>query len=63
MGRLATPSLVTQAIAPSIGALLLEYGGNSLMLGVLFAAALTAVLLVLFLVRLSVDRRRPAVSS
>lgn len=63
MGRLATPSLVTQAIAPSIGALLLEHGGSSLMLGVLFAAALTDVLLVLFLVRFSVDYRRPAVSS
>jgi MFS family permease len=63
MGRLATPSLVTQAIAPSIGALLLEHGGSSLMLGVLFAAALTDVLLVLFLVRFSADCRRPAVSS
>lgn len=62
MGRLATPSLIMQAVAPSVGALLLEHGGSSLMLGVLFAAALTAVLLVLFLVRSSINHSRPAVS-
>ncbi len=56
MGRLATPSLIVQAAAPSIGALLLDHGGASAMLGVLFAAALTAVVLVLFLARMSAAR-------
>ncbi|THF55242.1 MFS transporter [Ollibium composti] len=49
MGRLAVPSLIMQALAPSVGALLLDHGGSSTMLGVLFAAALTALLLVLCL--------------
>jgi predicted MFS family arabinose efflux permease len=57
MGRLATPSLITQAVAPSIGALLLDHGGSSAMLGVLFAAALTAVLLVLILRHVQPPRR------
>jgi hypothetical protein len=40
MGRLAPSSLKVQAIAPSLGAILLETGGGTVMLGVLFAAAL-----------------------
>ncbi|QDC00832.1 MFS transporter [Mesorhizobium sp. 8] len=51
MGRLAVPSLIMQAVAPAVGALLLDHGGSSTMLGVLFAAALTALLLVLCLAR------------
>lgn len=39
MGRLAPPSLLAQAAAPTLGAILLETGGNSMMLGVLFSAA------------------------
>lgn len=62
MGRLATPSLVVQAVAPSLGSVLLDHGGASVMLGVLFTAALTAVLLVLLLARFSIGRRRHAVS-
>ncbi|MGN6144858.1 MAG: MFS transporter [Mesorhizobium sp.] len=60
MGRLAVPSLIMQAVAPSVGALLLDHGGSPAMLGVLFAAALTALLLVLCLaqVRTRVGTRR-----
>ncbi|MGE0283945.1 MAG: MFS transporter [Rhizobiaceae bacterium] len=39
MGRLATLPLLIQALAPSIGALLLDGGGSALMLAVLLAAA------------------------
>lgn len=39
MGRLAPPSLMMQALAPTLGAILLEKGGSAAMLGVLFAAA------------------------
>ncbi len=39
MGRLAMPSLMAQAAAPSIGALLLERAGAKGLLGVLAAVA------------------------
>lgn len=57
MGRLATPGLIVQALAPAVGAVLLDHGGSSAMLGVPFAAALAAVALVLFLARFSIGRR------
>lgn len=45
IGRLARPTLIMQALAPFIGALLLERGGSSLVLGVLFAATLLNLVL------------------
>lgn len=39
MGKLATPSLIVQAAAPSIGALLLDMGGGNLVLTTLALAA------------------------
>lgn len=39
MGRLATLPLLIQALAPTIGALLLDWGGSALMLTVLLGAA------------------------
>lgn len=50
MGRLATPSLIAQAAAPSLGAVLIVYN-ESVMLGVLFAVALTNVVIVIMLAR------------
>jgi predicted MFS family arabinose efflux permease len=41
MGRLATLPLLIQALAPTIGALLLDWGGGALMLTVLLAAAVS----------------------
>lgn len=40
IGRLARPTLIMQALAPFIGALLLDRGGGALLLGVLSGAAL-----------------------
>ena len=57
MGRLAMPSLMAQAAAPSIGALLLERAGAKGLLGVLAAVALLNVSLSLGLYR-SVRRAR-----
>jgi hypothetical protein len=53
MGRIAMPSLMAQAAAPSIGALLLEIGGINGALAIFLAAAALNVLLVgcLFLSR------------
>lgn len=45
MGRLAPPSLVVQALAPAVGAVLLERGGGGTILAVLFAAALVNLVL------------------
>ncbi|MBW8907668.1 MAG: MFS transporter [Mesorhizobium sp.] len=45
MGRLAMPSLIVQAAAPSIGALLLHAGGGNLLLEVLTIAAIGNVAL------------------
>ena len=46
MGRIAMPSLITQAAAPSIGALLLEAAGQGRALAMFLAAAAFNVLLV-----------------
>ena len=53
MGRIAMPSLIAQAAAPSVGALLLEIGGINGALAIFLAAAALNVLLVgsLFLSR------------
>jgi predicted MFS family arabinose efflux permease len=53
MGRLAPPSLVVQAIAPALGAVLLENGGSVAMLGVLFAVAVLNLFLTWALWRVS----------
>ena len=46
MGRLALPSLLAQALAPVLGAVLIEIGGAHLVLAALSAAAVTNVILV-----------------
>jgi hypothetical protein len=46
MGRLAFPSLISQALAPSAGALLIEHSGPMTTLRVLIWLALLNVLLV-----------------
>lgn len=46
MGRLAFPSLIVQALAPSAGALLIEASGTALTLGLLTALAVINVLLI-----------------
>jgi hypothetical protein len=46
MGRLAFPSLIVQALAPSAGALLIEASGADATIGVLMALALINVLLI-----------------
>lgn len=46
MGRIAMPSLLFQAISPSLGAILLEYGGPDFMLSVLTGMAVVNVILV-----------------
>lgn len=53
IGRLARPSLVVQALAPSLGAVILEKGGASNVIGVLFAASLANIVLVFILWRRS----------
>ena len=64
MGRIAMPSLIAQAAAPSIGAVLLEMGGPDGALATFLAAAAFNSLLVmcLFLV-LRADKRREQVSA
>lgn len=52
LGKLATPSLIDQASAPWIGAVLIEEIGSEAMLRVLLAAAGANVLIVLTLFRL-----------
>lgn len=49
MGRIAMPSLIAQAAAPSIGAMLMERFGPGVTLGALFAAAVVNVALVIAL--------------
>jgi len=46
MGRIAMPSLIAQAAAPSIGAILLEVGGSDGALAIFLATAASNVLLV-----------------
>jgi hypothetical protein len=46
MGKLAFPSLIVQALAPSAGALLIEAGGTNATIGVLTAFALINVVLI-----------------
>jgi MFS family permease len=46
MGRLAFPSLIIQALAPSAGALLIEISGVDLTIGILSALALVNVVLI-----------------
>jgi MFS family permease len=57
MGRLAMPSLIAQAAAPSVGALLIERAGSSAALGALAGAALLNVALACGLAWLSGTRR------
>jgi hypothetical protein len=57
MGRLAMPSLIAQAAAPSVGALLIERAGSSAALGALAGAALLNVALACGLAWLSGIRR------
>jgi MFS family permease len=59
MGRLALPSLVAMAVAPYLGALLLQAGGADLTLGVLWALAGLNVGLVLILRSLMAGRSAP----
>jgi hypothetical protein len=46
MGKLAFPSLIVQALAPSLGAILIEARGSDATIGVLTAFALANVLLI-----------------
>jgi predicted MFS family arabinose efflux permease len=52
MGKLAMPSLIAQAAAPSIGALLIEFGGANLTLSFLAVLTLTNCTIALVLARL-----------
>lgn len=49
MGRLARPSLIAQAIAPTLGAMLLSAAGTDWTLNVLATLALANILLVIIL--------------
>jgi hypothetical protein len=51
MGRLALPSLIAQALSPSVGAVLLSAHGAAMTLAMLLAAALLAVSAALWLQR------------
>ena len=57
MGRLAMPSLLAQAIAPSIGAVIIARAGEHAALGVLTGVALLNVLLACWLASLSRTRQ------
>ena len=46
MGKLAFPSLIVQALAPSAGALLIERSGTNVTIAALTALALINVLLI-----------------
>jgi len=62
MGRLARPSLIAQAIAPSVGALLIQSFGSESALGVIVLVALGNVVLTLGLVAMTSHYwRQPAV--
>jgi hypothetical protein len=61
MGQLAMPSLIVQAAAPSVGALLLNTYGADTTLGVLTGCAVVNVVLavtLLMVIRLASGRRR-----
>jgi MFS family permease len=49
MGKLAFPSLIVQALAPSVGALLIEASGANVTIGILTALALINVVLIAIL--------------
>jgi hypothetical protein len=55
MGKLAFPSLIVQALAPSAGALLIEAAGTNATIGLLTAFALINVVLIALLWRLCRD--------
>jgi hypothetical protein len=59
MGKLAFPSLIVQALAPSAGALLIEAGGTNATIGVLTAFALINVVLIAVLWWLCRDSLNP----
>ncbi len=59
MGRIAMPSLITQAVSPALGALLMERSGASGTLAALFATAILNVLLVFALFALLPPRTLP----
>ncbi|MCB8882926.1 MFS transporter [Acidisoma cellulosilytica] len=61
VGRIAMPSLVMQAASPLLGSILIERLGADGALGVLFAVALTNVLLVIILVRMVSRHLRPEI--
>lgn len=60
MGRLAMPSLITQALAPWLGAILVAHGGSHLALAVLVAAAAANSMLAVTLLAMS---RRSAMAA
>lgn len=61
MGRLARPSLIAQAAAPSIGAILIQGWGTNAMLGTVVLVAFVNVALVgLLFVRIAADRKQAA---
>jgi hypothetical protein len=49
MGRIASPSLIAQAAAPSLGAILMQRYGVGVTLGTLFAASAVNVAVVITL--------------
>jgi len=59
MGKLAFPSLIVQALAPSAGALMIEASGSNTTIGILTGLALINVLLIAAL--WSLQRRAPGV--
>jgi hypothetical protein len=59
MGRLAFPSLIAQAAAPTFGALLLNSYGLRTILIMLFFGALLALLATLWLQRVTLANRSP----
>jgi predicted MFS family arabinose efflux permease len=63
MGRIAMPSLIAQALSPSLGALLMERFDASGTLAALFATAILNVLLVFALVALLPRRTLPVAST
>jgi hypothetical protein len=60
MGRLARPSLIAQALSPSIGAFLIEHLGTEWALGVVVGVAVFNVVLTLALFALTRARTSPS---
>jgi hypothetical protein len=58
MGRLAMPSLLAQALSPSIGAILIEWGSPDAALGLLAGLACLNIVLVGVLWMTSLPTRR-----